>query len=84
VECFQAPCYLWAACSPKGGRRSAVMFRVLSVGVLRNVYSWVRGLGVGQQQELMVSWSDLYEGVKDGIREYCLRVISIKVNFVIS
>jgi len=25
----------------------------------------------------MVGWSGLYEGVKDGVREYCLRVIEM-------
>jgi len=59
------------------------MFRVLSIGVLRNVYSRVRVLG-GWAVAGFNGQSGLYEGVKDGVREYCLRVISIKVNFVTS
>jgi len=44
----------------------------LSVRVLRNASSLVRGLG-----SCWFYWTVLYEGVKDGIREYCLRVIEI-------
>jgi len=52
---------------------------VLSVGVLRNVYSRERGWVVGQLLGLKDGRSTLFEGVEDGIREYFLRVIEIVV-----
>jgi len=54
------------------------MFRVLSIGVLRNVYGRVRGVG-GWAVAGFNGRSGLYEGVKDGVREYCLRVIEVVV-----
>ena len=44
---FSSSVLVWAACGFKGGRRSAVMFHVLSIRVLRNVSSQVRGWGLG-------------------------------------
>jgi len=53
------------------------------LGCLRNVYRWGEGVGGGLRSWAVAGFNGqsvgLYEGVEDGIREYCLRVIEMVV-----